>query len=103
MVSEVPSTPNEPGFQATENSSGLSIPFPPVVLLLVFALSGVPLGMGAVSGYFFSFHLFCRQAKKKKKLSLSRTSPGLFKPSESCTQTSLLPACCNVLANETLF
>lgn len=66
MVSEVPSTPNEPGFQATENSSGLSIPFPPVVLLLVFALSGVPLGMGAVSGYFFSFHLFCRQAKKKK-------------------------------------
>lgn len=74
MVSEVPSTPNEPGFQATENSSGLSIPFPPVVLLLVFALSGVPLGMGAVSGYFFSFHLFCRQAKKKKIITITHFS-----------------------------
>lgn len=51
----------------------------------------------------FSIHSADKPKKIFKNLLLSPTSPRLFKPSESCIQTSLLPASCNVSANEKLF
>lgn len=104
MASGVLSSPDEAGSvpqRVLLASASLSLPS---VLPLVFALPGVPLGMSTVFRYIFSFHSFCRQAKKKKKEKLSPPpiSARLFKPSESCTQASLLPARCNILANEKL-
>ena len=103
MASGVLSSPEEAGSvprRVLLASASLSLPS---VLPLVFALPGVPLGMSTVFRYTFSFHSFCRQAKKKKeKLSPPPISARRFKPSESCTQASLLPARCNILANEKL-
>lgn len=67
MASGVLSSPDEAGSvpqRVLLASASLSRPS---VLPLVFALPGVPLGMSTVFRYIFSFHSFCRQAKKRKK------------------------------------
>lgn len=68
MVSEVPSSPHEPGFQATENSFGLSIPFPPIGQSCFWCSHCLvmPLGMGyGIPVYSLSIHSADKPKKKK--------------------------------------
>lgn len=70
MVCEVPSSPDEPGFQATENSFRLSIPFPPISQSCFWCSHCLvmPLGTVTVVGYIFFPSILQTSQKKKKKI-----------------------------------